>query len=148
MIIRKITSADYDNFMEMCIAFYNSNAVSHPVDPLNFTYTFNELMNENPFLCGYIFDYNSVPAGYALLSFTWSNESGGRVVWLEELYIKPDFRGMGFGSEFLAFMLDKYKPSTTRFRLEVSEDNPAAKKLYSRFGFDILSYQQMSLDTH
>lgn len=146
MIIRQITSDDYDNFMEMCIAFYNSNAVSHSVDPLNFTYSFKELINENPFMAGYIFELNGNCIGYALLSFTWSNEAGGKVVWLEELYVKPEFQGKGFGSRFLSFMLDKYKLDTARFRLEVSEDNPAAKNLYSRFGFKTLHYEQMIID--
>src|SRR6185369_14509202 len=39
--------------------------------------------------------------GLAILAFTWTVEHGGRVAWLEELYVVPSRRGAGVGKLLL-----------------------------------------------
>ena len=41
-------------------------------------------------------------AGYGLLSLKYSHEAGGLELWVEELYVRPAFRGRGLGHEFFA----------------------------------------------
>ena len=36
-------------------------------------------------------------AGYALLAKTFSQEAGGLVVWLDEMYVRPAYRSKGLG---------------------------------------------------
>ena len=83
--------------------------------------------------------------GYALLSKTFSQEVGGRVVWLEEIYLRENSRGKGLGKEFFAFFKQKYA-AARRLRLEVEPDNARAEKLYRSLGFEELGYKQMVLD--
>ena len=52
------------------------------------------------------------------------------VVWIDEIYVKPEFRSQGIGSELIDFVIDKYKDNAARFRLEITESNMGAKKLY------------------
>ena len=70
-------------------------------------------------------------------------KNGGKVAWVEEIFINPEYRGQGLGKEFFNFIKKEIEPHCTRIRLEVEEDNIKAKKLYSSLGFEILPYQQM-----
>ena len=67
------------------------------------------------------------------------------VVWLDEIYVKPEFRSQGIGSELIDFVIEKYKNKISRFRLEITESNIGAKKLYLSKGFKDLSYRQMEI---
>lgn len=40
-------------------------------------------------------------AGYALLAKMFSQEAGGEVIWIDEIFVLPQFRSIGLGSEFL-----------------------------------------------
>ena len=65
-------------------------------------------------------------------------------LWLEELYLRPEARNQGLGSEFFDF-LRRYGASlgARRLRLEVEEENTGAMRLYARMGFAALDYRQM-----
>ena len=76
------------------------------------------------------------------MAITFSQEAGGKTVWLEELYIKPEFRNFGLGSEFFTFLAETEK-DCKRFRLEVEDYNKKAIELYKRKGFSFLPYSQM-----
>ena len=84
-----------------------------------------------------------MPAGYGLVSLTYSNEAGGLVVWLEELYIRDFARGFGLGTELIGYIENQYRDQAVRFRLEVEEENHAAVRLYRRKGYTSLPYAQM-----
>ena len=43
-------------------------------------------------------------AGYGLIAKTFSQEAGGMVYWLEELYILEEYRSKGLGSEYFRYM--------------------------------------------
>ena len=119
-MIREIKSDDKIDFIKMCMDFYNTDGVDHSIPVSNMEKTFN-------------------------LALTYSNEAGGMVVWIDEIYVKPEFRSQGIGSELIDFVIDKYKDNAARFRLEITESNMGAKKLYLSKGFTDLSYRQMNL---
>ena len=75
---------------------------------------------------------------------TWSQEAGGLVVWLDELYIAPAFQGHGLGSAFLRAAAGPL-PQRRRLPLEVTPCNQGARNLYSRMGYAPLGYEQMIL---
>lgn len=77
------------------------------------------------------------------MSLTYSNEAGGLVVWLEELYIRDFARGFGLGTELIGYIENQYRDRAVRFRLEVEEENHAAVRLYRRKGYTSLPYAQM-----
>lgn len=142
--IRKITAADRELFLSLQRDFYNSDAVLHPVPDSYYINNFNELMRSDVYLCCYLFEVDGKNAGYALLSKSYSPEAGGTIIWIEELFVLPEFRSMGIGSRFFAF-LEAELPSA-RYRLEIEPDNDGAKKLYKRQGYKILPYLQMIKD--
>lgn len=141
-MIREILKTDEKDYIEMVKDFYSSPAVLHSIPESFIKNTFNQLMQSKTYVTCYIMqtDNNEI-IGYALLVKTFTQEAGGNVIWLDEFYIKSKYRGKGYGSEFLTFLTTKLP--AMRYRLEVEPDNESAKKLYSRFGFTKLNYEQM-----
>jgi ribosomal protein S18 acetylase RimI-like enzyme len=81
-----------------------------------------------------MFDGQSV-AGYSILIQHWSNEYGGAILLIDELYVKPAARGRGLGREFFE-MLKRELPWQPRIMiLEVARSNPRAQRFYSSLGF-------------
>lgn len=80
-----------------------------------------------------IFRMGGTVAGYALLTNYWSNERGGLVLILDEMYVLPDHRGKGISSRFLKALFAR--PDLALIHLEVYPANTAAHKLYERVGF-------------
>lgn len=142
-MVRRITEKDRNEYLNMAKDFYNSDAVLHNIDEENFIKTFEELMKSDKYALCYILEYQGTMAGYALLAKTFSQEAGGLVCWIEELYIKPEYRNMGIGSEFFSYFDANIAGSMKRIRLEVEEDNLGAIALYKRQGYRNLGYKQM-----
>ena len=142
--IRKIKNTDRELFLSLQKEFYQSDAVLHPIPDSYYANNFTELMRSDVYLMGYFFEIDGKNAGYALLSRSYSPEAGGIVIWIEELYVLPEYRSMGVGSRFFAF-LEKELPAA-RYRLEVEPDNDRARRLYGRQGYESLPYLQMIKD--
>lgn len=142
-MIREVGKEDRQLFLDMTEEFYDSEAVLHPVPEFHRTALWEEMMRSDCYVKGYILETENGPAGYAQLSFTYSQEAGGKVVWLEELYVREGFRGHGLGKEFFAFLREEYEPKAARIRLEVEPENERARKLYESLGYRELPYLQM-----
>lgn len=144
--IREFTEKDRTCYVAFSEDFYQGDAVLHRVPITNFHNTFDACMTHSPYLRGFMLLRNDIPAGYALISLTWSNEAGGLCVLLEELYICAKHRGTGLGSSLIGYIEAQYKDKAKRIRLEVSEKNPDAMRLYQRLGYGFLDYLQMVKD--
>ena len=145
-MIRKMRSEDKKTYMEMAREFYHSDAVLHPVPDTYFERTADEALRSDVYAEIFLFECENEAAGYGLIAKTYSQEAGGMVWWIEEVYVREAFRSKGIGREFFAY-LDKVKGSTvTRMRLEVEEDNTRAVALYKKLGYKPLEYAQMIKD--
>jgi GNAT superfamily N-acetyltransferase len=76
------------------------------------------------------------PIGIAVLAFTWTLEHGGRVAWLEELFVVESRRGAGVGLAILHRALEAAAAAgCLAVDLEVDVDHERAEHLYEREGF-------------
>ncbi|MBR3844433.1 MAG: GNAT family N-acetyltransferase, partial [Clostridia bacterium] len=96
-MIRTITKEDKNIFLILAKAFYSSPAVAHKVPTLHHMVTFEQLMKNNTYADGYMTEHSGKVVGYALTAKTFSQEAGGMVVWIEELFILPEYRNKGLG---------------------------------------------------
>lgn len=146
LVIRDMTPADRSVYLTLAEEFVHSPAVLHAVPLSLLEQNFNHLLRESVFCRGLLLESDSVPCGYALLSFSYSTEVAGKVVWIEELYLSPEYRGQGIGRAFFRWLFSEYENVVKRFRLETTLQNCRARKLYRQFGFEDLEYRQMCLD--
>lgn len=143
-MIRKAQPQDKEIYLELAREFYNSEAVLHPVPEEHLLRTYNEFVRSEVYTECFILEKDGETAGYALIAKTFSQEAGGLTVWIEELYIRPEFRSKGLGRSFFAFLLEN-RPAA-RYRLEVEPENERAVALYGSLGFTALPYGQMVAD--
>ncbi|HSK05460.1 MAG TPA: GNAT family N-acetyltransferase [Kofleriaceae bacterium] len=74
--------------------------------------------------------------GYAIVTFGYDLEFGGRDAYLTELWIDPEARGGGAGSAALALLDGELRALEVRaLHLMVRPENPAVR-LYERAGFE------------
>lgn len=141
-MIRTFHPEDREAFVQMADEFYHSSAVLHAVPKEHFEKTFDQLVDGTPYLIGLMLVKDGRDAGYALLQMTWSNEAGGLCCWVDELYVRPEFQGQGLGRELFAYA-ERALPEVKRFRLEVTDVNEGAVRLYRRLGYRDMDYLQM-----
>ena len=145
-MFRPIAQEDRLTLIDLMNEFYHSPAVLHPVPEDNFYKTADLILAGTPYADAYLFEVDGQIAGYALTAKTYSNEAGGLVLWLEEVYIRPTFQGRGIGGRFLQFLSEEYPEEVARLRLEVAEGNDGATRLYRRAGYQDFEYHQMIRD--
>ena len=140
-MFRNAEEKDFALYMELAQEFYHSPAVMHPIPAQYMENTFREAMRSDVYIILRILEVDGEAAGYAILSRSFSPESGSPICWIEELYIRKAYRGHGLGTKFFSSVRKEF-PSA-RLRLEVEEENFRARKLYERMGFVPLAYNQM-----
>jgi GNAT superfamily N-acetyltransferase len=74
--------------------------------------------------------------GYAVMSFDYSLEYGGRNAWVDEIFIAKEARGKGLGERVMDFVERAAREAgVTAIHLEVNPGNKAIT-LYRRHGFE------------
>ncbi|RKI70176.1 GNAT family N-acetyltransferase [bacterium 1xD42-67] len=146
LTVRDLTPEDAPAVLPMVEEFYHSDAVDHPVDPAVLERSFRAATDPaEPLLRGLLIQWDGAPAGYLYITQCYSAEVGGRCVLLDEVYLRPELRGRGIGTQIMAWLKRSY-PSACRFRLEVTRANQGAVRLYQKAGYEFLHYDQMVLD--
>ncbi|MBC9794870.1 GNAT family N-acetyltransferase [Sinomicrobium weinanense] len=65
--------------------------------------------------------------------------------YIDCIGVNPDQQGKGVGSKMLRFLIDKYVQKENKILgLLVDKDNPLAKKLYLRLGFEIVGEKTLA----
>ena len=141
MLIEKMTAEHAESVIDMMRVFYTSPAVHTNGSEEIYKADVENCINDNPFLEGYVFTENDGIAGYGMLAKSFSTEFGKQCIWIEDIYINPEHRGKGIGSEFLAFVEKSYPDAI--LRLEVEEENERAVHVYKKAGFGVLPYMEM-----
>lgn len=142
--IRRMEERDTEAVLAMMQVFYASPAVLHKASEEVLRRDIADCVSDMPYVDGYVFEVMGRLAGYAMTANSYSTEFGGRCVWIEDLYIQPEFRGMGLGTAFFRFVEEEYADVAVRFRLEAEEENTGAIALYQRCGYQILPYVQLT----
>lgn len=86
-----------------------------------------------------VLDVDGRTSGYALLISYWSNELGGDIDVIDEIYVAPEHRGHQHATRFieaLAAGTEPWASSAVALTLEVTPDNVRARRLYERLGFE------------
>lgn len=143
--IEKMQESMRDEVLPMVLEFYHSDAVCHPVETAVLERTFADAVSRDPVLEGYVVMEDEAIIGFGYTTVFYACEVGGRCMMFEELYLKEEARGKGYGSRFFQEVMAQH-PEVVRFRLEVTRSNEAAVRLYERLGFSFLEYDQMVLD--
>jgi GNAT superfamily N-acetyltransferase len=139
--IRKMIREDKNIIIDMMRVFYASPAVLSNGSEEIFEADVENCVNDSPYLEGFVFENNGEIQGYGMIAKSFSTEFGKPCIWVEDLYIKPEYRGVGIGSKFFEHLELNYTDCI--FRLEVEEENERAIHVYEKNGFTVLPYMEM-----
>jgi GNAT superfamily N-acetyltransferase len=93
----------------------------------------------NPFYLCLIAELDGQPAGFALYFFNYSTWEGRPGLYLEDLFVQPEFRGLGIGKALLeriaAIAVENGCP---RLQWEVLDGNTPAIDVYRAMGAEFL----------
>ena len=139
--IRVMVETDRACVLEMMRVFYASPAVLSNGSEEIFNKDIDACVSECPYAEGFMLQGDGEVQGYAMIARGFSTEFGKPCIWVEDLYIRQEYRGMGIGSRFFEYMEERY-PGVI-MRLEVEEENTRAVKVYKKSGFEVLPYMEM-----
>ncbi len=140
-MIRNIQERDREAVLSMMRTFYASDAVwSNGSDEI-FEADVDACLSDSPCIEGYVFEGESGLQGYAMVAKSFSTEFGKPCMWLEDIYVAPEFRDRGIGSTFMSYIQNKYPYAI--FRLEVEAENERAVHVYEKCGFVVIPYMEM-----
>lgn len=139
--IRKMIREDKEIVMDMMRVFYASPAVLSNGSKEIFEADVENCVNDSPYLEGFVFEDGDEIQGYGMIAKSFSTEFGKPCIWIEDLYLKPEYRGLGISSMFFEYLEKTYTDGI--FRLEVEEENERAIHVYEKNGFEVLPYMEM-----
>ncbi|MGM0437739.1 MAG: GNAT family N-acetyltransferase [Bacillota bacterium] len=80
-------------------------------------------------------EYKDKPVGFALFFHNFSTFLGKPGIYLEDLYVRPEYRGNGFGKKLLAFLADlTVKRDCGRLEWWVLDWNKSSIDFYESLG--------------
>ena len=124
---------DYSDLRDMIVSLYREDPEGEPIDEEKIKRTVAEF-RKNPYKLNiYMLRRNNKNIGYAILVFFWSNEFGGNILNIDELFVKEEYRNQGVGTEFFSFA-DKIE-NKVALHLETTPNNQRAFAYYKKLGF-------------
>jgi len=125
--------SDYDDLKNMILQLYQEDPEGEQMNDCKINETIDEFKINPQKLNIYMLKNHGQNIGYAILVYFWSNEYGGNIVTIDELYVNPDARGKGVSTEFLSHV--ERLENMVAIRMEVTPSNQMALSYYQRLGF-------------
>ena len=95
----------------------------------------DSLFGERAYAEVLIGEYEGVPVAYALYFHNYSTFTGRPGIYLEDLYVKPELRGKGFGKSLLAYIAKlAVERNCTRVEWSVLDWNEPSIEFYRSIG--------------
>jgi len=121
--------------LAMMRALYVEDEPAFAVDHRRFPLTIEFLLAEPSRGSVIVFADGTGLRGYAILIPYWSNEFGGTLLCVDELFVVPEARNRGIGHQFFEFLSRTRPFDAIAIGLEVSPGNVRAQRLYESIGF-------------
>jgi GNAT superfamily N-acetyltransferase len=138
MTWRSATLEDDATIAELMLELYAEDPAPRPVGREQGLRTLSRLRAEPLRGVALVCEGEHGRCGYAFLCSFWSNELGGEVCILDELFVARAERGRGHATELVSGLCARTLPwfrEAVAVELEVTPDNQRARALYERLGF-------------
>ena len=140
--LRPMAEEDRNAILDMMRGFYASDAVHTNGSDSIFQADIDACVGPSPYLEGWIFVSRQASiVGYAMLARSFSTEFGLPCIWVEDLFLKPDWRCLGLADAFFHMLREKFPE--TLLRLEAEEENRHAVHVYRKNGFEEMPYLEL-----
>ncbi|MGE0547372.1 MAG: N-acetyltransferase family protein [Kofleriaceae bacterium] len=137
---RPARPSEDDAIIAMCMELNREDPGPYPVLESQIRRTLETLRTEPLRGVAVVLELDGTIAGYALLISFWSNEFGGEICDVDELFVAPSHRSSGHGQALFAALErgELWSGRSVATSLIVRPDNARALRLYERLGFEPL----------
>ena len=135
ILYRKPMSSDLPQLQLLVDEFYQTNAVpelSRRPDIGLSVAQFEKCPDQGQIV---IIESSGTIIGYSILIFYWSNEYGGNVIVIDEIFVKEQYREQGIPAHFSSWIEQSFSHSSAGMSMQVSHVNERAAKLYGELGY-------------
>jgi diamine N-acetyltransferase len=131
---RQALESDADTILEFMQEYYAFDG--HGFDREKARVALTALLRDPNLGLAWLILDGSAPVGYIVLCFGYSLEWLGRDAFVDEFYLREEYRGRGWGRRTMAFLEEAARAAGIRtLHLEVVQENAAALQLYRKLGF-------------
>ncbi|MGG6265009.1 N-acetyltransferase family protein [Leptolyngbya sp. AN03gr2] len=139
---RTATSKDVDVLLELVGEFHKIEKL--PFDPVLDRVSLQQFLSTPALGRVWLITERDHVIGYVAVTFSYSIEFRGLGAYIDELYLRSDYRGQGIGSRTLKFVEQVCRSlNIPSLALSVHEDNERAYKVYRKAGYSDRGYQVM-----
>jgi ribosomal protein S18 acetylase RimI-like enzyme len=132
--LRRAAPADAPQLLPMMAAFNRGEQIAVPGEVL--VPALHRLLGSDALGRVWLIEADGEIVGYAVLTFGYDLEFGGRDAFLTELYLRPGARGRGLGRQALAAIEAAAVPlGVSAIHLMVRPENGPAVALYASAGY-------------
>ncbi len=136
--IRRATHTDIETLVQLMRDFYAES--QYQLDAKWATESFSALLSNPALGCVWLIVASERAVGHVVLSVRYAMEHGGLSAYIDDLYVKPEFRRQGAASAAFDSLLAECRARGCKsIHVEVGESNVAAVSLYSRYGLQRLT---------
>jgi GNAT superfamily N-acetyltransferase len=82
-----------------------------------------------------VFEKDEFLVGYCILIPSWSNERGGTIISVDEMYVVPSHREHGLEEDFIALLQKVAPQDCVGIRVELGRDARRRAAAYRKLGF-------------
>lgn len=132
---RKFKTNDSEILKKMIQNLYREDAGGNDINEDKINKTIQTLSNHPEKGSILIMEKEGAVIGYCILIHFWSNEYGGDIINIDELYIQKEYRNQGIGSHFMKHIIKTKPQKAVAIDLETTPKNKKARELYKKLGF-------------
>ena len=135
LTFKDVTAADLDTLVPLMRAYYEFDGI--PFEAARARNAVMGLIQNDALGKAWLIIQGNEVAGYVVITYDYGLESGGREAFIDELYLKADYRGQGIGRTTIRF-LEQFCASVgvRTLLLGVEPENTEAQAFYQVVGFE------------
>lgn len=135
MEIRRAALGDAERILDLASELYLEDG-DVPFIRESAAYALATLLSDESVGEVWVADSDGDIVGYLILTWGFSLEFHGRDAFIDEVFVSPQHRGQGLGSQLIELAESSCRAHDVRaLHLEVERGNDRARELYRRFGF-------------
>ena len=132
---RDFEERDFEDLRDMIFCLYDEDPEGLPINDEKIGKTTREYKKHPEKLRVVMILKDGEAVGYGILVFFWSNEYGGNIVVIDELYVKKAYRNARIATDFIKSRMAACE-NAAALEVETTASNSAATRLYKRLGFE------------
>lgn len=126
---------DTEEFKKMVYALYEEDSERYKMTEEKLKATIQESILHKEHLKIILLWLGDEIIGYCIVVNYWSNQLGGNLLHIDEIYIKPEHRNNGYGKNFVVNIPNMFLDAVA-MEIQVPPSNLRALALYRRLNFE------------